>query len=90
MFVLGLDALFSPPYLTKATMKKLALLASVFTMVAMVAVAQPGNEPPGGPDPNGPDPLAPTQVPVDGGASLLLVAGASYGARKLKQFRTQK
>ena len=71
-------------------MKKLALLVAVFSMVAMAAVAQPGNEPPGGPDPNGPDPLDPTEVPVDGGASLLLVAGASYGARKLKQFRKAK
>jgi hypothetical protein len=65
-------------------MKKLLSLSAMFFIAMAVAVAQPGNEPPGGPDPNGPDPLNPSAVPVDGGISLLLAAGATFGARKLK------
>jgi len=35
-------------------------------------------------------PTAPTAVPIDGGASLLLASGAAYGLRKLRQRRAQK
>jgi hypothetical protein len=35
-------------------------------------------------------PSAPTGVPIDGGASLLLASGAAYGLRKLRQRRAQK
>jgi hypothetical protein len=41
-------------------------------------------------DPPPIDPVDPDPVPVDGGASLLLVAGATYGARKLKALRKKK
>lgn len=58
-------------------------MATVF--VAFAAFAQtPDPEPPLGPDPGGPDPAP---LPVDGGASLLLAAGASFGAKKLGYFR---
>ncbi|MFD1873237.1 PID-CTERM protein-sorting domain-containing protein [Hymenobacter bucti] len=43
--------------------------------------AQPGT---GGPAPQAPDPAA---VPLDGGASLLVVAGVGMGLRKLRQRR---
>lgn len=36
-------------------------------------------------DPNNPDP-----IPVDGGASLLLAAGAGYGLRKLRARKAAK
>ena len=36
-------------------------------------------------DPNNPDP-----IPVDGGASLLLAAGAGYGLRKLRALKAAK
>ena len=41
-----------------------------------------------GPGSTGPQPLAaPTGVPLDGGASLLLAGGVAYGLRKLRQRR---
>jgi MprA protease rhombosortase-interaction domain-containing protein len=39
----------------------------------------------GGPAPSSPQ--APTAVPLDGGASLLLAGGAAYGLRRLRQLR---
>ncbi len=40
------------------------------------------------PDSGGPQPAAaPTAVPVDGGASLLLAGGVAYGLRKLRSRR---
>lgn len=33
------------------------------------------------------DPSAPTAVPLDGGASLLLAGGVAYGLRRLRQRR---
>lgn len=35
----------------------------------------------------GPSPLAPTAVPIDGGASLLLASGVAYGLKKLRDRR---
>ncbi|SDY68462.1 PID-CTERM protein-sorting domain-containing protein [Hymenobacter psychrophilus] len=43
-----------------------------------------------GPGPGGPTPNSPTAVPIDGGASLLLAAGAAYGLRRLRQHRARK
>jgi len=40
-----------------------------------------------GPGVGGPRPGATTEVPLDGGASLLLAAGAAYGLRKLRRPR---
>ena len=37
----------------------------------------------------GPVPAAPTAIPLDGGASLLLAAGAAYGLKRLRQKRRQ-
>lgn len=52
--------------------------------LALPALAQgPGS---GGPAPG----AAPTAVPIDGGASLLLASGAAYGLRKLRQRQTKK
>jgi hypothetical protein len=58
-----------------------AVLLGVLTSVT--AFAQ-------GPGSGGPLPAAPTGVPIDGGASLLLASGAAYGLRKLRQRRAQK
>ena len=56
------------------------LLAGAFTP----ALAQgPGS---GGPTPG----AAPTQIPIDGGASLLLAAGAAYGLKRLRNARQAK
>ncbi len=64
-------------------MKKLISLFAVITIFGIMSLfAQPGG--PGG-GPGGGDP--PVGVPIDGGAAALLVAGAVYGARKLKKKR---
>jgi hypothetical protein len=51
----------------------------------MIASAQAGS---GGPFPTNPvTPINPTEVPLDGGASLLLASGVAYGLRQLRQRR---
>ena len=57
------------------------LLAGGLTPV----LAQPGS---GGPAPT--SPTSPTAVPLDGGASLLLAAGAAYGLRHLRNRKRAK
>ena len=47
-------------------------------LIAATAQAQPGT---GGP------PVTPTQIPIDGGASLLLVGGVALGLKKLRDQR---
>jgi hypothetical protein len=64
-----------------------SLMAAVVLLVAgsvQQAMAQaPGT---GGP-PAPTDPVDPTEVPLDGGASLLLAGSLAYGLRKLRQRR---
>ncbi|WP_035562619.1 PID-CTERM protein-sorting domain-containing protein [Hymenobacter sp. IS2118] len=64
-------------------MKKnlLALTALSLTLSALSglpALAQPSST---GPRPD----AAPTAVPIDGGATLLLAGGVAYGLRRLRQ-----
>lgn len=55
--------------------------------LASPALAQtPGT---GGPQPSAPAP-DPTEVPIDGGASVLLAAGAAYGLKRLRNARRTK
>lgn len=54
-------------------------LLAPLILLAWSAQAQAPGE--GGPGPN----AQPTAVPIDGGASLLLAAGAAYGLRRLKR-----
>lgn len=64
---------------------KIAALAILFsTALALHSHAQ---EPP--PFDDAPPEGGPL-VPVDGGASLLMAAGVAFGAKKLKEARTQK
>ena len=62
--------------------KKSCLLAAFLFTLSVISYANP---PGGGGNPSDPgdggDPDA--GVPIDGGISLLLVAGAAYGARKI-------
>lgn len=60
-------------------MLKNLLLASAL-LLAVGAQAQ-------GPGSGGPTPAAPTAIPLDGGASLLLAGGVAYGLRRLRQRR---
>ena len=56
--------------------------ASALVFLALASQAQtPGS---GGPTPGAPTP-DPTEVPIDGGASLLLASGVAYGLKRLRQ-----
>ncbi|QIX61226.1 hypothetical protein FY528_03280 [Hymenobacter lutimineralis] len=55
-------------------------------LVAGSTAAYAQGEPPEG----GPEPDAPTDVPIDGGASLLLAAGAALGAGQLRRRKAQQ
>jgi hypothetical protein len=60
-------------------------LATAFVFVTFLSQAQtPGS---GGPAPT--DPVTPTEVPLDGGASLLLASGVAYGLRRLRRQRAR-
>lgn len=54
---------------------KIALLAILFTCTASLVQAQPGG------DPNDPDPNN-TDIPFDGGLSLIAAASIAYAAKK--------
>jgi hypothetical protein len=73
-------------YFLTSTTKLLAL----YVLTTLPALAQPGS---GGPGPGAPtaDPTAdPTAVPLDGGASLLLVGGVGYGLKRLRDRRASR
>lgn len=62
-------------------MKKFLFL-SLFVIASVIVNAQPGgpgNEDPGGPQSGG--------VPLDAGLTVLLAAGAGYGAKKAYDYR---
>ena len=60
-------------------------ILSAMLLLALGAQAQPGS---GGPGPGTPvTPVTPTDVPLDGGASLLLASGVAFGLKKLRQRR---
>ena len=59
----------------------LTLLTLTLLLVLTGAAKAQGSPPSGGPTP------APTAIPLDGGASLLLAGGLAYGLRRLKQRR---
>lgn len=66
-----------PPCLPAFSRLSRWLLLPLLLLLALSASAQgPGD---GGPAPDN----QPTRVPIDGGASLLLAAGAAYGLRRL-------
>ena len=41
-------------------------------------------------DPEDPSPIDPADIPIDGGLSLLLAAGAVYGAKRLHRHAQQR
>lgn len=59
-------------------MKKVILttLFIVAPIAAVLVMAQPGG--------------GPTPAPLDGGLSLLVIAGAGYGAKKLHEYNKKK
>jgi len=64
------------------TLALAVLLAGGATQQALAQT--PGT---GGPTPQDPTTTTPTEVPIDGGASLLLAGSVAYGLRKLRQRR---
>ena len=62
-------------------MKKLTAFLAALLFFGVFNLYAPPGDPGGGP--GGGDP--PVGVPIDGGAVVLLIAGAAYGAKKLKQ-----
>lgn len=69
---------------------KNSVLRSVLLTAALVLVAGGLNlalAQGDGPGSTGPVPGAPVAVPIDGGASLLLAAGAAFGLRRLRKMR---
>ena len=67
-------------------MNKLLITAALLLSVGGLAQAQAPST--GGPTPSTPAP-DPTEVPIDGGASLLLASGVAYGLRRLRQKRAR-
>ncbi|MDO7886017.1 PID-CTERM protein-sorting domain-containing protein [Hymenobacter cheonanensis] len=68
----------------KFLLNALATTAIGLLLTATAARAQaPGS---GGPTPGNTTP-DPTQVPIDGGASLLLASGVAFGLKKLRDRR---
>jgi hypothetical protein len=59
-------------------MKKLLMLSLLGFGLHFAAHAQT-------PADGGPAPTGPTPIPLDGGASLLLAAGAAYGLKRLRK-----
>lgn len=60
----------------------LAILSFVFCFIVVGLSNPPGSGNPG--DGDGETPDSPS-IPIDGGISLLLAAGAAYGAKKIYQ-----
>ena len=67
--------------------KSIAVLIIVFGVGTSKLLAQ--GDPPdnGGPTPPNPPPA---EIPIDGGASLLLAGGVAYGLKKLRDRRKKK
>ncbi len=69
----------------KYTIASVAATVAVCLLgAATPALAQSGDPGSGGPNPTNTDP---TQVPIDGGASLLLASGVAFGLKKLRDRR---
>ena len=70
-------------------MKKYTFASAVLTVaVCLLGAATPALAQTGDPGSGGPTPTStPTQVPIDGGASLLLASGVAFGLKKLRDRR---
>jgi hypothetical protein len=70
-----------------STLRRCVLAAGVYLLAGVATPLLAQNPSTGGPQPSAPDP---TQVPIDGGASVLLAAGAAYGLKRLRTARRPK
>ncbi len=69
----------------KQLIRNAFLVALVLSLGIMNALAQ--NDPPDNGGPTPPNPPDPTEIPIDGGASLLIAGGVAYGLKKLRDRR---
>jgi hypothetical protein len=63
------------------------LFLSVLTLFTHAQEPEDPGPPPVGPEEGGPPADPDAEVPFDGGLSLLLAAGAAYGAKKAVDYR---
>jgi len=69
----------------KSFLSSASALLVLCVLTTLPALAQPGS---GGPGPGTPvTPVSPTDVPLDGGASLLLAGGVAFGLKQLRARR---
>lgn len=68
--------------MSKSILSKSLFAGLFFIIFSLSCVAQ--DDPPGGGVGGDPD------IPLDGGISLLLAAGAAYGAKKIRDYRQDK
>ncbi|WP_426062169.1 PID-CTERM protein-sorting domain-containing protein [Hymenobacter sp. B1770] len=66
----------------KSFLASAARLLALCVLTILPALAQPGS---GGPAPS--TPLNPTEVPIDGGVSLLLAGGVAFGVKQIRARR---
>ena len=71
------------------TILKKTILLTFFALVYNTAIAQPPGGPGGGGTGN-PSCFPPPCVPIDGGLSWLLIAGAAYGGKKAYEMNNKK
>ena len=76
----------------KSTLKNLIFTAILAVAVSFAAdsMAQSPFPPPGGTGGGGPIEPPASGVPIDGGISALLVAGAAYGVKKFRDHKNKK
>jgi len=67
---------------------KQSILIGFFAILAAVSYAAPAPPPP--PPGSGPPCWPPPCIPIDGGITILIVAGAAYGAKKLYNSRKKE
>lgn len=75
MFFISFRMNIKNKIIMKAKLLKVTGLLAIITLIALPVMAQD----------NFPDPEE--DIPIDGGITLLLAAGAGYGAKKLKEKR---
>lgn len=72
--------------ITNLLARTILVVALLFSLGTVKVLAQGDPPDTGGPTPPPPTPT-PTEIPIDGGASLLIAGGVAYGLKKLRDRR---
>lgn len=72
--------------------KKLLKLLSIAFLAGYFGITEVNAQPPGGGGPGGTEPPCwpPPCIPIDGGISLLIAAGAAFGAKKVYDMKARQ